>query len=55
MGRAPRRYPRQRDAALEEYAAGLRDKALSGAASAVLYSTGEPGAYGHVAETTCAM
>jgi hypothetical protein len=43
----------QRDAQLEEYAAGLRDKAVSEAASTVLYSTGEPGAY--VGETVTAM
>ena len=43
----------QRDAQLEEYSAGLRDKAVSEAASAVLFSTGEPGAY--VGETVTAM
>jgi hypothetical protein len=36
----------ERDARLQEYATRVRDKALSEAASAVLYSTGEPGAYG---------
>jgi hypothetical protein len=35
----------QRDARLDGYAAGLRDKALTEAAGAVLASTGEPGAY----------
>lgn len=43
----------QRDAQLEQYAADLRDKALSEAASAVLYSTGEPGAY--VGDTVTAL
>lgn len=43
----------QRDAQLQEYVAPLGDKALSEAASAVLYSTGESGAY--VGDTVTAM
>lgn len=43
----------QRSERLEEYAANLRDKAVAEAASAVLYSTGEPSA--HVGETVSAM
>ena len=43
----------QRDARLEEYAASLRDTAVSEAAEAVLFSTGEPSAY--VGETVTAM